>query len=490
MQKFAAQLLLGTALGSVMMAQRGGSDWMTAGFDAQRSHWVRSDAKISPESLSKPGFDLVWKMKLNTVTPPSLLDFYIGYRGFRTLGFFGGAANRAVGVDTDLGRLEWERPFGKAAAGTAKCPGGLTAAVTRPTNTAYPADFGGRGAGRGTPAKSDVGEPHEGASLLKSIANRPAPPPRPAPAKPTGPPEANPFAPRVQYALALDAEGKLHTMWVSNGNEDRDSKPFLPPGANASGLIAFDNFAYAATSGSCGGAPNGLWAMDVGSGKVSSWKSQNDIAGDAGPAAGPDGKLYIATGDQVVALAPKTLETLAIYKAGAPMATSPVVFDYKGRNLLAVASKDGSVHLLDTASLSSGLAKTPAKGGISGGGLASWQDRAGVRWILAATSNTITTWKIADKHGALSLEGGWTSRVLESPRTPVIVNGVVFALSAGAPNNRAVLYALDALSGKELWSSGSMMSAQSRGGLSAGGSRVYVATADGIQYAFGFPIEH
>ena len=97
------------------LAQRGG-DWMTAGFDAQRSNWVRNDAKISVDRMSKPGFELVWKMKiadaprqLNSITPPALLDFYISHRGFRTLGFFGTSSNRVVAIDTDLGRLEWDK---------------------------------------------------------------------------------------------------------------------------------------------------------------------------------------------------------------------------------------------------------------------------------------------------------------------------------------------------------------------------------------------
>ena len=96
---------------------------MTAGFDAQRSNWVRNDAKISLETLSKPGFDLVWKLKLgdtprqlNSMTPPALLDFYISHRGFRTLGFFGTSSNRVVAVDTDLGRLEWEKQVAPPAA--------------------------------------------------------------------------------------------------------------------------------------------------------------------------------------------------------------------------------------------------------------------------------------------------------------------------------------------------------------------------------------
>ena len=45
-------------------AQRGGNDWMTIGFDAQRSNWLRADAKISPESLAKPGFAMEWKYKI------------------------------------------------------------------------------------------------------------------------------------------------------------------------------------------------------------------------------------------------------------------------------------------------------------------------------------------------------------------------------------------------------------------------------------------
>src|SRR5689334_21251425 len=82
--------------GGVVPAQRGTGDWMTGAYDPQRSSWVRSDGKISPHTIAKPGFEMVWKLKfenaarqLNMITPPALLDFYIGYRGFRALGFFG-----------------------------------------------------------------------------------------------------------------------------------------------------------------------------------------------------------------------------------------------------------------------------------------------------------------------------------------------------------------------------------------------------------------
>ena len=54
----------------------------------------------------------------------------------------------------------------------------------------------------------------------------------------------------------------------------------------------------------------------------------------------------------------------------------------------------------------------------------------------------------------------------------------------------AVLYALDAATGKDLWSSGTTMTSFARAGLSAGGGQVYVVTFDNTLYAFGIPMEH
>ena len=54
----------------------------------------------------------------------------------------------------------------------------------------------------------------------------------------------------------------------------------------------------------------------------------------------------------------------------------------------------------------------------------------------------------------------------------------------------AVLYALDATTGKELWSSGrTITSFVHRTGLGTGNSQLAVLTYDGTLYAFGFPIE-
>ena len=510
---------------ATLPAQRGAGDWMTGSYDPQRSSWVRSDGKISRQAA--PGMALVWKVQfdnpsrqLNALTPPALLDFYIGYRGFRALGFFGGSSDRVVAVDTDLGRIEWQKDFssGGAAPGTPGCPGGMTSTVSRPTTTAYPTAFASRGAGRGTPAKSGVGSPDEGAVTI-----RPQMAPRP-PARRPPPAGADPFSPRVLTVLALTGDGRLHSLWVSNGNEPNPSVPFIPANAYATGLIEYGGTAYAATSHGCGGADNGVWALDLKTNKVTNWKTAA-VAGTAGPAVRPDGSLFVSGGRELTALAQHTLEPIAKYDTGGAVFTSsPLIFEFKGKDLVAAATNDGRLHLL-SAELKGALDKSPpfSAPDFATGALASWQDPAGTRWIMApaggnaalqagfhasngaVTNGAIVAFRVAEKEGGAKLEPGWVSRDMISPLAPIVVNGVVFALASGEyrgepqlgvadralRSKSAVLYALDPFTGKELWNSGRSISGfVHSGGLAAGGGRVYVSTYDSTQFAFGFPMEH
>ena len=527
-------IALATAL-NTLYAQRG-ADWTTVGNDAQRSSWVRRDAKISPETMRKPGFELVWKVKLKnearqlaSLTPPALLDFYISYRGFRSLGFVGGSSGTVTGIDIDLARIEWEKRFPVASTGlpSAECPGGMTSSVARPTVTGYPAATS-VGSGRGTPAKSGVGEPFDGAVTLKEREARlAAPPPPPAATNRRTAPPSNPYTPTVQYVHAITADGKLHSMYVSNGDEPNPPVDFLPPNANARGLMVFDKTAYVATVNGCGGAENGIWALNLESKKVTKWKSDSGVVGHAGFAAGPDGTIYVASRNgELVALEPGTLAVKGSYKAGKAFSSSPLVFEYKDKDLIAVGTSESKIHLLDAGALNSpALATTQAfsSEGFATGSLASWQDTAGTRWVLAPArgsvaaagfaagngevkNGAIVAFKVAEENGSFTLQPGWASRDMLSPLSPAIVNGVVFALASGefssgdAPptasqraksSSNAVLYALDAATGKELWNSGnSITSFVHSGQLAAGGGRVYVGGHDGTQYAFGFPMEH
>jgi outer membrane protein assembly factor BamB len=497
MRRFTASIAVPLACafvwaGTARAQGRGGPDWMTAGGDAQRSNWIRTDPKISVATVHAPAFALAWKVKLNN--DPSVaatLDRYIGYRGFRSYAMVSSRAGDISAFDTDLGRIEWTKSLAAGAVTRDASPcSGMTANVARPTGAAFPTTLGGRGAGggRGNAAKSAVGAPDQGAVIISEMAARvaAAPPPAGRGLAGRGPAPYNPFAPRVLTVDAISSDGMFHAMYVSNGEEPIPPMAFLPANANAHGFIVLDNVAYAATSGNCGGAPNGVWALDLVSKQVVHWSpATGDVAGSDGPAFGPDETAYAATtGGELVALEPKTLQVKATYHAGGQaFVSSPVIFEYNKNTLIAAATADGRLHLVDAAALTG--ATYPA---VVSGALASWQDAAGTRWLAAPSKNSISSWRVTDQNGAPVLETGWTSREMASPLAPIVVNGVVFAASTSSP---AVLYALDGATGKELWNSGKTLSAAIRnGGLSSIGSQVYLGTSDGTFYAFGFPIEH
>jgi outer membrane protein assembly factor BamB len=455
---------------------------MTVGGDAQRSSWIRSDPKISVQALQKPGFGLAWKIKL-TSQPivASTLDRYMGHRGIRSFAFVVGASGELTTIDSDLGRIEWQKRLsdGSMARASVSCPGGMTANVARSVAAVFPvalaASAGGRG--RGSPARSGVGQPGEGPVTLAAPAPNAFAGRRPG------------LGPRMPTVLnAISSDGMFHSMYVSNGEEPAQPMAFLPPNANAGELTVIDGIAYAATSRGCGGAgelsaiSNGMWALDLTSKEVAHWTPADDAA-VSGFAFGPDSTVYVATsrGD-LAALDPKTMQPRNVYRAASQKFTlPPVLFAYKANTLIAAATQD-RLHLIDAATFS-GIAY-PA---TVTGAMASWQDAAGTRWIVAPSNESITAWRIAGQADAPVPQIGWTA-AMASPSAPIVINGVVFAVS-NSPS--AILRALDAVTGKELWNSGSVMTAAVRdGGLSGSGGQLYLGTSDGTLYAFGFPIEH
>jgi outer membrane protein assembly factor BamB len=500
---------------------------MTDGADAQRSSWIRADGKINKDSMAKPGFQFLWKMKvknpprqLNSLTPPTTLDRLIGYRGFRMLGFFAGSSDSLFTIDTDLGRMEWEKQLKVTAtsgAGTLLCPGGMTTGVARPVLAAIPASPTGGGGGRQTPAKSAVGEPGQGAVTLANVRpnqgnfNANAMLPQPTRVNPANPPGgqlgAGPF---LVYALASD--GKLHSLHLANGADYVAPMDFLPAGANANGLIVVDHVAYAVTTNNCGGAANGVWAVDLISKEIKSFKA--NVIGAAGVAFDGNGAIYVTTGsggdnpNSLVALDQKTLAVKGSFSAnGLEFASSPVVFAHKGKAMITATTKDGRTHVFDSTNLNAPLASSsPIKSGVvTPSALASWQDTSGTRWILTPTNNAVVAWKLVEQGGGVSFQSGWT-RDVPAPLTPTIINGVAFLTASGEfrsddmkmtaaqrakRSSKAVIYALDATTGKELWNSGTTITSFTRGGAISGGmGQIYLTTYDGTIYTFGFPMEH
>jgi outer membrane protein assembly factor BamB len=462
---------------------RGAGEWNTTGADAQRSSWVRSDAKISAPAIRKGGFGLAWNLKLADATAQDafagdtvLLNGYIGYRGFRSLGYIAGSSGRIYAIDTDLGRLEWQKPLGR---------GGISANVARAVSAAFPATPGtGRGGfGRGNAAKSGVGEADQGAVTIKEIAEREAAMASAMAGRgPGGGPGFGPGGPprrMPNYLHAISADGVFHSMYVSNGEEPEQSVPFLPADAKAGGLIALNDVAYAV-------AADTVWALDLESHKVASWKAAGRIA--AGPAIAPDGTVYVTTASgDLAALGAKTLAARSTYAAHAAFTSAPVLFQFQDKTLVAAATKDNHIHLLDAAALDKPY--VPQSIGFAADDLASWQDTSGTRWILASSPASVMAWKLVEKDGAPALVTGWTVG-LTLPSAPLIINGVVFVFDRGGTFAPAALHALDGISGADIWNSGKTITSGPATSLSAGGSQIYLATRDGVLYAFGFPIEH
>src|SRR5262249_23911633 len=126
------------------------------------------------------------------------------------------------------------------------------------------------------------------------------------------------------------------------------------------------------------------------------------------------------------------------------------------------------------------------------GSMASWEDSRGTRWVVTpiwgpshsefkppisygiVKHGAIVALKVEDKNSKPQLTPVWMSRDMDQAEPPVVANGIVFAYGSGenttqaypdrglndtsplriATSTHATLYALDAETGKELYSSG------------------------------------
>jgi outer membrane protein assembly factor BamB len=467
---------------------RGSAAWSTTGGDAQRTASVRSDPRITTESVAKT-FQLLWKRTLedpskrpNALTQAVLLPNIISYKGFKALAFVGGAADNVYAIDYDLSRMFWQRHLGTISQATQSeaCPGLTT--ITRATPLVS-SGSGGRGGGR-------RGQPPPGPAAAGGRETPPAPP------MPGSGPGANAVLGGVGarggndnvYAIASD--GKLYALNPQDGTDMVPPISFLPANARATGSILIDTVLYAATTSNCGSAPNAVWAIELANDAytVTKWESKDAIVGD-GPAFGADGTIYVATGNDVFTLAPKTLAAGPVLSGSLPLTSSPAVFSVRGKNVI-VAGRKGVLASVRHDGTQLIAAETPLpkpSGDITGVATA---DEGNGRMVFASVSGAtgaVVAFKLIDDPGGIKLQPAWTSRELTMPTTPLVINGVVFALSSA--NARPVLYALDAATGKELWNSGSAITSPVRVAPSGGDGQVYVAASDGTLYAFGIPVE-
>lgn len=423
MLKTAATFTL-TLLGATLYAQvgRGGSEWLTARGDAQRTSWIRTDPKISVESMSSPGFELQWSAKLDMSTNRARqlngLTQGVTANGvtlFVPMSIVGGSSNNVYAIDNDTGYVVWQRHFDATIpTATPGCPAGMTAAATRivplvpPPITVPPPGGGGRAAqayrsvigepGQGVPLETRGGGPGRGpaapgapnpAGAAPGAANPAgaapgaagpqrqggdpagrgaAPPPAGGGRGNAGPPI--PGAPPVSagglgrpsgVVYAISSDGVLHVMGLQSGKDIQRPAEFFPANARWSDAIAVNTTLYTSTSGNCAGTPNGVWGIDLESDAkpVVSWKSKDDLVGTL--AFTSDGTVVVAKTNGIVLLDGKTLQEKGSFSAnGAEMVTGPIVFRHHDKEIVAAGTKDGRIVLVDAAASSGGRQATPS----------------------------------------------------------------------------------------------------------------------------------
>jgi hypothetical protein len=502
------------------------ADWPSIGGNAQRDGWSRGEKKLSKETAAGIRFLYGFKAggaknKQSGLTTPVVLSNIITYKGFKQLVSVGRGDNSVVSIDADLGTLFFDTQLTpgeppKKIKASATCPGGMTANLAFPGNSLAPGRFG-------TPSTNRVG---------RVARSKPAPP-------------HFTFA-SPMYAISDD--GALHTILQLSGNAGTvPPAKVLPPMARASGININNDRIFVATVGNCRGNPNGIYAVDPSGGAVESFLTGGSgAAGSGGTAIGTDGVVYaqIASGhgqvagdynDSVLALSPDKLAVQDYFTPAGPAAkvdaanvsgVTPTVFGLEQKDWVVAAGHDGKIYILDADSLGGADHHTPAfrsnqivppgspsKHSAKAGGLANnfatYLDDQGVRWLFAsvrgpvtqefpakngdAPTGSIVAFKITFDAGKPSLTPVWRSRDMVSPAAPAIMNDLVVALSTGEPasskkGGQAVLYVLDAKTGKELYV-GDKATAYSSGGLAIANSQIYFTTHDGTLYAYGIPLE-
>lgn len=259
-------------------------------------------------------------------------------------------------------------------------------------------------------------------------------------------------------------------------------------------------------------------------------------------------------------------------------AGEPVVFTFGNQNLVASGAKEGVVYLLDANALGGGifnpqnrysaadhfkpLWQSPRYGNdqefLDGrgvwGAMATATDAQGKRWLYlpmwgppakeapkfhytygAAPRGSIMAFQVTGEPAVPGLESMWISRDMQVPSSPVVANGVVYAIQTGentiqfappaapppgtavstdgpvgqngrpggggrgptgnpavaaklrsTPVTNLVLYAFDAETGKELYSSGGIIPGWTHfSSPVVAMGKVFVVTWDGQVYAFG-----
>ena len=494
-----------------------GADWLTDGGNSKRTAWQKDETILTKANISE--MKLLWTMKLDneprqmhSLFPPLIVGSVTTSSGPKEVAIVAGVSDNLFAIDVEKGELLWSKRFESnwkpAAGGRGSgilCPGGLTATpVIGPTGTpgkytVYVASWDGR------LRRLNVADGEDIAPSAKFM-----------------PPNGKP------YALNLvDNVIYTHSAQHCGGNPNMVYSYDLE-----TGLVGSWGPAGGGMWGRTGPAISSNGTLYTGTGD-GVWDPENGVYGNGiiGVQLNPDTKAM----ELVDYYGPSN--AVWLFKRDLDMQVTPAIFDYKGKELMVDAAKECRIYLMDTESIGGDDHRTPvyrtplicneevnfASAGIWGS-MASWEEPDGTRWVLTpfwgpkhsafhasieygeVKDGAIAAFHVEEPDGKLWLKPVWISRDMNRAEPPIIANDMVFTYGNGedthqamydagltntaeeriAGSTHAVLYVLDARSGKELWSSGDQIKSWNHwSGISLANGRVYIATFDGILYCFG-----
>ncbi|HZR32095.1 MAG TPA: c-type cytochrome [Terriglobales bacterium] len=502
---------------ATLLASAQSGQWLTYGHDLQRSGFTPEERAFSPANVSQLG--LIWKtvvpnqpLSMNGLTAPLVVRGVKTPGGNKNLVIVAGSSDHMFALDAETGELVWKTEV----AGEDPRPGASTWLCPYSLNATPVID----------PARSRVfviasdGRLHtlalaDGSVLIPPIQ----------------------FVPAFSKMWSLNySGGVLYTSLSQDCNNVRSGIVALDPEAPGKPVVRFYSAGQCEKS-FCGA---GIWGRGG-----PSIDFDGFIYGAAGDADfKPEANAF---GDTILKLVPRTLQLAGYYtpsnweyltRRDLDMSTStPVIFRWRDRVLTAVGGKEGAIYVADIATMSGPDHHAPAyisprytnkeqtfeKNGIWGE-MSVWKDNTGQTWLYVPSwglpteaaqfpqsygpvkAGSIMAFKIvAGAQAKPVLQPAWISRDISVPDPVSIAGGVAFVLGTGENTEQvrngdisqllekrelrnqghAILYALDARTGRELWSSGDTIAGWTHfSGLAVADDKILATTHDGAVYAF------
>ena len=525
MRKLLLAALLLSGVGVSVWAQ---TDSLTAGNDPGRTGWMKDEKTFTTANVKD--MKLLWKIKLDSA-PREMHNLYQPLiarnvttpQGPREMAVVASITDHVFGIDVASGEVMWSRTFDNAlppetlaASGRTLCPGGQTAVPTVVQTspgvfTIYAVSWDGRLRQLNLADGKDV-----------------------APAEKFMPPNGKPYALNIQngviYTASAQGCGGIANAFYSFDIKTRKASVFTPAGG---GMWGRRGVAL---------APDGTIYLGTGDGN---YNPETRSLGNAIVAAKLDANQQLQIVDW---FAPPNANWMR--SRDLDVNVSPMAFDYQGRKFLVGTSKECVLWLLDRDALGgenhrTALHITPHlcndvnafDGKGVWGSMAAWVDSNNNQWVVVPfwgpVSETfkapiengrpvqggVGAYKVEQRAGKWQLTPAWLSRDMNMAEEAVVANGIVFAYGSGEDTTQAIpeigwdepgatgrgggglnsgaarripnsthatLFALDALTGKELWNSGNQITSWNHfSGLTVANGRAYIGTYDGMLYCFG-----